>query len=636
MIPNNDKQVNIRQSGRMKSQQMGIDASSLEHIVGILTNLYADPALAVIRELSSNAYDSHIQSGQEGRPIDVTLPSQTSPEFIVKDYGVGLSEDEVFNIYGQYGASTKRTDAKATGMLGLGAKAPLSYSNSFSLEAIKNGVKNIFSVHLNREGLPSITKIFETRTDEGNGVTVKVPVTDVREFNLKAENFYSFFPYVEGFNKINRIRELTPGVFLIDSVKSYILMGGVPYEFDSKIPLLVEAPMGAVDFTPSREALHMTHRTQDFIKNTLDTVLNGLANQVDRDWGNLKNVHEAHDYLRDNQKIFEYLGRDTMKYSEDVTLYTGYYTRNRVSVPIHDKTDLYHSGWRHVALGYNYLGGSRDIISYPDVKTTIVVVTDSTPSNYTRGRVRMWLEQNSDYRQAVFVKEPRWLESEYGMRVIDVDTLRSEVRSPRRKKASEKYTIWTRGGYKNTDVAPQKGDVVMSREKIREYAGTNANPKFPYLMTDFTFYAVPTTRQEKFHKDNPGLIHEDDFFDRSYIPFLLKEFPDELDWVQWEPEVYEISRIISNYDLLASDFSDPDLKELIRLCTDSRSPNSHLLGNAQSYLRRVGHKYNKHGVDKLHRLYGIVQERYPLVWGDSQLKNLIVEYSQEQYRKVGK
>ena len=39
---------------------MSIDQSALSHIMNVLTDLYADPELAVIREYSSNALDSHI------------------------------------------------------------------------------------------------------------------------------------------------------------------------------------------------------------------------------------------------------------------------------------------------------------------------------------------------------------------------------------------------------------------------------------------------------------------------------------------------------------------------------------------------------------------------------------------------
>lgn len=39
---------------------MSIDQSALAHIMNVLTDLYVDPELAVIREYSTNALDSHI------------------------------------------------------------------------------------------------------------------------------------------------------------------------------------------------------------------------------------------------------------------------------------------------------------------------------------------------------------------------------------------------------------------------------------------------------------------------------------------------------------------------------------------------------------------------------------------------
>ena len=45
-------------------------------------SLYSDKVMAVIRELSTNAYDSHISAGNKN-PFKVTLPTAANPNFTV-------------------------------------------------------------------------------------------------------------------------------------------------------------------------------------------------------------------------------------------------------------------------------------------------------------------------------------------------------------------------------------------------------------------------------------------------------------------------------------------------------------------------------------------------------------------------
>jgi hypothetical protein len=50
---------------------------------------------AIIRELACNSRDSHILNSNEQIPIEVTLPSVFEPTFSVRDFGPGLSEDDI-------------------------------------------------------------------------------------------------------------------------------------------------------------------------------------------------------------------------------------------------------------------------------------------------------------------------------------------------------------------------------------------------------------------------------------------------------------------------------------------------------------------------------------------------------------
>src|SRR5271167_2884058 len=85
---------------------MRFDEDSLVHLMSLLTNAYTDPELAVVREYSTNARDSHIEAGQT-RAIEVETPSALKPVLIIRDFGIGLSEQDIEEVYSLYGASTK-------------------------------------------------------------------------------------------------------------------------------------------------------------------------------------------------------------------------------------------------------------------------------------------------------------------------------------------------------------------------------------------------------------------------------------------------------------------------------------------------------------------------------------------------
>ena len=68
-------------------------------------SVYSDKIAAGIREITCNAYDAHVEAGQE-RKFQVTIPSRDKPEFRVRDFGKGLSPDQM-SMYTTYGDSSK-------------------------------------------------------------------------------------------------------------------------------------------------------------------------------------------------------------------------------------------------------------------------------------------------------------------------------------------------------------------------------------------------------------------------------------------------------------------------------------------------------------------------------------------------
>lgn len=270
--------------------------------------IYSDKIRSIIRELSCNALDSHVAAKKKDVPIEVHLPTSFEPWFYVKDFGVGLSEDEVFEIFTTYGESTKASSDDFIGCLGLGSKSPFSYVDAYDVISVKNGIKSQYSMYKDEEGMPSVSKLHSEKTQEANGVTIKMPVKaqDFSSFREKAVKVYSAFsvkPTVIG----KALEYPTDKVFMSgknwtlyesQTIKYYnqhdsvavARMGNVDYPLDSvqiskeskytnlcKLNLVVDFNIGDLEVATSREALSYNVRTQNKLKTVLDDIIKDLV-----------------------------------------------------------------------------------------------------------------------------------------------------------------------------------------------------------------------------------------------------------------------------------------------------------------------------------------------------------------------
>jgi len=300
--------------------QMGFDPNSINHIMSILTDLYEDPELAVIREYSTNARDAHIEAGNAD-PIEIYKPNSMSPFFRVVDRGIGLNVDGIREVYSQYGASTKRGTNSQTGMLGVGCKSALTYSNQFTVVGVLGGVKTIVAISRNEEGGGVMEVVDTLATDEPNGVEVSIPAKS-GHFTTKVDNFFQW--WADGTVIIDgepprkpKMDQIADNIYVMDSNlvgaprSDIVIMGNVPYAVGSRLTgttyrsgnfwVIAYVDMGAVNFTPSREALHYTKKTEAEIARIAGEFQNGVQK-----WG-AEQIAKA----KDRFEAFEI--RDTCK-----------------------------------------------------------------------------------------------------------------------------------------------------------------------------------------------------------------------------------------------------------------------------------------------------------------------------------
>jgi hypothetical protein len=161
--------------GKGIARDFGISQSA--EFFNILSNtLYSDKILAVVREVLCNAWDIHIQTGRTDKPVEVTL---ADGKLSIRDYGTGISDDDIHPIYAVYGNSTKKLDGQQTGGFGLGSKAPFAYVDHFEVTSFHAGMKTIYAVSKSSAevaGKPSIMALVSVPCGDETGLLVSMAI----------------------------------------------------------------------------------------------------------------------------------------------------------------------------------------------------------------------------------------------------------------------------------------------------------------------------------------------------------------------------------------------------------------------------------------------------------------------------
>jgi len=253
----------------------------------MIAQLYKDRIAAFIRELATNAYEAHQMVGTESKPFDITIPTMVNPVFKIRDYGPGLSIEQVKNIYTMLFESTKADSNDMGGCFGLGSKSPFAYDDNiqFAVTSFFNGKKYMYSVYKNEIGFPHMDLMMTTDTIDQNGVEVSIPINknDFRTVETKAREVYKWFNTTPNLvNSANKFKSAIPSligssykIFSEDIYSACAKMGNIIYPIDTKLcnlsglnnsKIVLEFPIGALTPEPSREGLSYDRKTINAIE----------------------------------------------------------------------------------------------------------------------------------------------------------------------------------------------------------------------------------------------------------------------------------------------------------------------------------------------------------------------------------
>lgn len=304
MIPNTKDRV-VTSHGVSASVEFGISREDEAHLIRVLrSTIYTDKALAVLREYGANAWDAHRMVGKENVPIKVTLPTRDDPVLTIRDYGPGLSYEDVYRYYTRYGASNKRTSNAVVGSLGLGCKSGFAYSDSFTVTSYHGGMARTYVAVLDASDKGQMNLLSEEECGDETGVEVQVAIkpADIGQFTEKAQKVFQYFeprPIINVplppprdaklklkngyiYDDEESIRNRSSYYYTTEWVA---VMGCIGYRVDiqqvsSKLPGFVTKVsgrlhfgMGEVDITASREELEYSDRTKQALIDKLTALV---------------------------------------------------------------------------------------------------------------------------------------------------------------------------------------------------------------------------------------------------------------------------------------------------------------------------------------------------------------------------
>jgi hypothetical protein len=311
---------NVEKSGNFEESKFSIEASSKAFFI-LSDGLYSNKILAVVRELSTNAYDSHVEANKADVPFDVHLPTPLKPVFFIRDYGTSMNHDNCMQLYTTYFRSTRNNSNDAVGCLGLGSKAPFAYSDSFTVEAYLDGTCRIYSGYKNQDGSPTFSMMEEVPTNEPNGIKVSINVNDydVNRFHHEAHKVYEYFKVKPNFvsetlkyKSVNKVLAGDNWYFDDDANDNLVIMGQIAYPLDGNQLVSNDDPsnryrnfieysdglriflnIGDVDITPSRESLSYSKETKENIRATINNIMNDISMKIEEEIKSQPNLYKA-------------------------------------------------------------------------------------------------------------------------------------------------------------------------------------------------------------------------------------------------------------------------------------------------------------------------------------------------------
>jgi len=308
-LANAPQDVNIPEVFERRNVAVGSTAMILDLFAD---KIYSHKERAVIRELACNAHDSHVIAGTTDIPFIVHLPTHIEPWFSIRDSGTGLPDEDIANVYGGIGISTKRSSNEVIGCFGVGSLAPYSMADSFVVKSYYNGTLSTYQCMRDDERNPVVIPLSVESTDERNGLEITVSVDGrIDQFRSDAIQVFKYWkgtiPQINDKSVTEAIaEENSKFIFEGDdfgltseygSLKA--VMGNIAYNIPSSMTQsywntkgYISFDLGELSFDTSRENLDVSDSNRKVIENKLRSIKKNIVSIASEKVDKLPNAFE--------------------------------------------------------------------------------------------------------------------------------------------------------------------------------------------------------------------------------------------------------------------------------------------------------------------------------------------------------
>lgn len=321
------KQEKVRTNLESEEIKFELDTLHPEIMIKIVSDMYPNPRRTLMTEYVQNALDSHGEAGKSDVPIRVTLPTQLSPYYIVRDFGVGMTVDTLNDTFRYVFRSTKNTDPDQLGGFGIGKLVFGAYSGIMHVRLYSGTRMEEYIARL-KDGFAGMQFVCGEDSKEEKGVEIRIPVLkdDVDSFHQQCHFLYSMLPtrpvvtnypnFWKEFDEEMKEHEFyrspdgnslllkkTPAIHHAHGGgTAQVLIGGLPFRLDwgifrqsvtqqnkeapeliklfEKLPLYLRVGPNDVDIVPSRDNLKYNKKTCEYLLKALRELRTAVQKKI--------------------------------------------------------------------------------------------------------------------------------------------------------------------------------------------------------------------------------------------------------------------------------------------------------------------------------------------------------------------
>lgn len=307
-------EANVLETAGIISARKSTIKTSRKTFRMVIDGIYSDKIGSIVQEIAANAFDSHLRAKQD-RPFFVHSPTALKPEFFVRDFGVGMTDKVMEEVYIVVGESDKDMTDDEVGMWGLGSKSPFAYSDQYFITCYDGETARHYGYGIAEDGVPTLYLMHTEDCDEARGVRVGFAV-ESKDFELFEKAVQKVAIGHNGTFETNvKLKTIGEEVFSGENWQCFkesslgaygnrwfARQGCILYPISGqqvKLPqeshgasltYVLDCPIGTVKITTSREAIAYDDEVTAYLASRIEGVVAEIRNAV---WEQVKDIESV-------------------------------------------------------------------------------------------------------------------------------------------------------------------------------------------------------------------------------------------------------------------------------------------------------------------------------------------------------